>query len=335
LKEQDIRPDEMFQEYLRLAEEDVKNNFRDVSYQFINCPACKSTNTTFAFQKTGLNYEYCEDCMTIFLNPRPNAEAFHRYCQKGSFVTFWAQKMYKQTESSRREKIIAPRAQMTLEKIRKFGNFENIGIVADIGAGYGTFCQEMAKLVPAGVEVLAIEPATGFADICREKGLNVVPKYLETMTPADFLQQDEPRSVVFTSFDVLEHLHDPLEFLTCCWKLLKPDDLMIMSMPSGTGLDVLELWERSKNLAPPHHINFFNPISIEILLSRSGFETCDIITPGKLDVNILENNVEYITDRFILTFLKMADQKAKDDFQAFVQKHNLSSHMMVTARRSL
>jgi SAM-dependent methyltransferase len=333
MKENDIRPKELFDEYLKLSENDVKANFKKVDYRFIPCPACDCDNTSFVFVKNGLNYELCDNCKTIFLNPRPDKDAFEKYCQDGSFVKFWATRMYKETEDVRRKNIIRPRALQVKDKIEKFANINRIGWIADIGAGYGTFCEEISKVMPSNIKVCAIEPSEDFAEICQKKGLTVVRKKLEDVTISDIFTDDSSLNGVLTSFDVLEHLCDPEEFLIACWHLLKRDGLLIFTMPSSTGFDVQVLWENSKNLAPPHHINFFNPASIKILFKKCGFEVCEVTTPGKLDINIVENNIDYVTDRFVRIFLQMADQSAKDEFQEFLQKHNLSSHMMVVAKK--
>ena len=39
-------------------------------------------------------------------------------------------------------------------------------------------------------------------------------------------------------------------------------DLFIFITLSSTGVDIQGLWENSKSVSPPHHLNFFNPYSI-------------------------------------------------------------------------
>ena len=40
MKEEDIRPQKIFDEYLELAAKDTKNYFKDSEKEIINCPAC-------------------------------------------------------------------------------------------------------------------------------------------------------------------------------------------------------------------------------------------------------------------------------------------------------
>ena len=212
MKEADIRPRDLFEEYLRQAEEDVRLNFKRGTYQFIACPACQAEACVFAFRKSGLTYEHCPECLTIFLNPRPDAATFDAYCQKGSFVDFWSSRMYKQTEPARRESIIGPRARMVADKIGRLIPLRSLSWLGDIGAGYGTFCEEAAKALPTSTAVFAIEPAAKFAAVCRSKGICVVEKYLKAITPDDFQGNGRKGPGALTCFDVLEHVQDPAGF---------------------------------------------------------------------------------------------------------------------------
>ena len=72
-------------------------------------------------------------------------------------------------------------------------------------------------------------------------------------------------------------------------KFLEKLDIFVFTTLSSTGLDISTLWERSRSINPPHHINFFNPKSIVIFLKKNKFKILSISTPGKLDIDILEN----------------------------------------------
>ena len=131
-----------------------------------------------------------------------------------------------------------------------------------------------------------IEPNPHFASVCREKSLQVIDKFLE-----DIEKEDLPSgSKAFVSFELFEHLHSPGGFLNQLEKIMIPGDLFLFTTLSGTGVDIQVLWEESKSVVPPHHLNFLNPQSIEILLDRVGLEVVEVTTPGKLDMDILNNN---------------------------------------------
>lgn len=75
MKEEDIRPQAIFDEYLRLASLDAAKYFGSAKREEICCPACGG-NGTFIFEKHGFAYEECPNCQTIFVTPRPDVEAF-------------------------------------------------------------------------------------------------------------------------------------------------------------------------------------------------------------------------------------------------------------------
>lgn len=178
-------------------------------------------------------------------------------------------------------------------------------------------------------EVTVIEPGLHLAKRCRDRGIDVVENFLEDV------EKDElpDGKKVFVSFELFEHLHNPELFLIQLYKLMLPGDLFIFTTLSGTGIDIQGLWEDSKSVSPPHHLNFFNPYSIKILLKRSGFKVLSVTTPGRLDIDILSSNADLIKDRFLKTLIKRASDKEKSEWQQIVAKTGQSSHMMVCCQK--
>ena len=110
-------------------------------------------------------------------------------------------------------------------------------------------------------------------------------------------------------------------------------DLFIFTALSGIGVDIQVLWENSKSVSPPHHLNFMNPKSLNLLLIRLGFENLEVTTPGKLDLDILANNGSFIKDRFWCTFIRVATDQEKKVWQEMIASSGLSSHMMAVCRK--
>jgi len=98
-------------------------------------------------------------------------------------------------------------------------------------------------------------------------------------------------------------------------------------------VDIQALWEDSKSVSPPHHLNFLNPKSVNLLLTRLGFENLGVTTPGKLDLDILANNQSAIKDRFWRTLVGVATDKEKQAWQEMIASSGWSSHMMVVCRK--
>ncbi|HQT26161.1 MAG TPA: class I SAM-dependent methyltransferase [Burkholderiales bacterium] len=325
MKEEEIRPKKIFDEYLQLAQKDTEIYFAGAQRGRIACPACGGASD-FAFEKHGFAYEQCPACRTLFVNPRPEAAAFSRYYTESPSSKYWATTFYKETAEARREKLWKPKAGMVGDILGKYGASEHS--IVDIGGGYGLFAEEMQFLSKKPVTV--IEPGPSLAAICREKSLNVVEKFLEQVGPEDLPEGGK----AFVSFELFEHLHDPSIFLSHLKGLMQSGDLFVFTTLSGTGLDIQVLWEESKSVSPPHHLNFLNPHSVGILLGRLGLEMLEVSTPGKLDIDIVGNNLPHIKDRFWRTFMSLASDETAAKWQDLIASSGWSSHMMVVCRKN-
>ena len=72
LKEADIRPDKVYDEYKELLEKDIREYFSDPSILVkIDCPGCGDKSSELAFKKMGLDYRSCRTCESLFISPRP------------------------------------------------------------------------------------------------------------------------------------------------------------------------------------------------------------------------------------------------------------------------
>jgi hypothetical protein len=322
MKEQEIRPQEVFDEYIRLAERDAAIFFGDQGRLPIVCPACGGSGVP-QFSKHGFAYQCCPVCDTLFVSPRPPAAAFQNYYRQSESARYFATTFYRATADARREKLWRPKAERVWEGLRRHG--ADTYAVIDIGGGYGIFAEEFQAI--SGRTVTVIEPGPELADICRDKGLNVVEDFLEGLSR----EQLPPGPKAFVSFELFEHLHDPGYFLERLRTLMSPGDLFFFTTLSGTGLDIQVLWEASKSVSL-QHLNFFNPGSARRLLEGAGFEVIEVATPGALDVDILFNNRNKVSDRFWRTFLNNATLEERNRWQKLLAESGWSSHMSVICR---
>jgi len=326
MKEEDIRKRETFNQYLELVEKDVKKMFAD-KHQFlaIDCPACHSRNFEPQFEKLGFSYVLCRDCGTLFVNPRPPFKNLNEFYAKSESTTFWVEKFFKPVAEMRREKIFRPRAEFIKDRFSS----NPVQVVGDIGAGFGIFLEELAKLWPEA-RMIAIEPSFDMVKICQEKGLKVMASALEDVEGWDN-QFD-----LLTSFELFEHLYNPGRFLEKIRNLLRPGGYLLLTTLNSQGFDIQILWEKSKSIFPPQHLNFFNPDSISLLLKSKGFVVEEALTPGKLDWDIVEGmykNEGVNPGRFWELIAKKASLEAKDKLQTWISENGFSSHMRILAKK--
>jgi SAM-dependent methyltransferase len=324
MKEADIRPQAIFDEYLRLCAQDTTTYFGAATLTAVACPGCDAQGRP-AFSKNGFAYQVCGACETLYVSPRPPASAFEEYYRNAPSSRFWADTFYKATADSRRKLLWEPKARLIYDKLVELN--ASAHAIVDIGGGYGLFAEEIRKLSRS--EALVIEPSPRLAEVCRQKSLNVIEKFLEYVGPSDL--PAKPKA--FVSFELFEHLHDPRVFLRHLLNLMSSGDLFVFTTLSGTGFDIQLLWEHSKSVSPPHHLNFLNPRSIAMLLKRIGFETIEVSTPGKLDVDIVMNNRSLLRDRFWTTFFERSTEEERQLWQKTVSATGWSSHMMVICRK--
>jgi 2-polyprenyl-3-methyl-5-hydroxy-6-metoxy-1,4-benzoquinol methylase/ribosomal protein S27E len=331
MKEEDIRPEKLFLEYLSLAKSDIISFFEKAPFYRVPCPACRNNDCNFVFQKSGFNYEECPRCHTLFANPRPNTNIFNSYYENAPSIKFWASHFYKETEVSRREFLIKPKA-IHIKKIIEKNNLKiaDNDCILDIGAGYGVFCEELRNLYVNKPEIIALEPSGNLYDICKKKGFTSIKNFFENLTLSDL---NDRHIIAATSFELIEHLQDPNVFCDHCKNILPKGALLILTSLNWNGFDLQVLRDKSRSIQPPAHINFFTPKSISILLRNHGFEICEITTPGKLDVDIVSKQLNDINCSFIKTLLCESDDLKKKKIQKFLQEIHFSSHMMIVAKR--
>ena len=327
MKEDDIRKRDVHNRYIELVKIDADVIFRDKStFQPLSCPACGGGCHESQFTKSGFHYVQCVDCDTLFMNPRPTYDNLMQIYTNSPSTKFWVEEFFLPMAEARREKIFKPRAQYITEKFPRL----RTGIIGDIGAGFGIFSEELIKIWP-DANIMAIEPSVDMAQICRDKCLAVLESAMENVDP------DRQKFDLLTSFELFEHLHDPAVLAKKAFALLRPGGYLYLTTLNGLGFDIQLLWESSKSVTPPHHLNFFNPQSIRLMLEKIGFTLIEASTPGQLDWDIVDGGYQKEAldpGRFFRTVSKYGSVQAKKDLQSWIGIYNFSSHMRVIAQKN-
>ena len=329
MKEEDIRPSHLHEEYLRLSKEDAKIFFSDNSnWKQFPCPACNSDVVEHSFIKDGFGYVKCCDCGTLYQSPRPSIEEFEQFYVDSPSSNFWAEEFFPKIAEARRELIFRPRVKQISEYCDKNKITHNTTI--DIGAGFGIFLDEWRNKHPDDL-VCAIEPGEKLSQACRDKNLET----LEVL--AENAQSWSKKGDLVTCFEVIEHVHSPINFIESLKMLTKPGGHVLVSGLGVDGYDIQILWNESKSISPPHHINFMSVRGFELLFERAGFKDIDVITPGQLDTEIVKkaviSNSEIASQNRFATFLSNCSEQVQNEFQTFLQRNRMSSHVWIFARR--
>jgi len=327
MKEEEIRPERLLEKYLELTKSDISKYFlNSQSRNLVSCVACGHDKSNHEFYKDGFEYQSCGVCLTLFLNPRPSLSTFEKFYKYSASSEYWAKVFFPSVAEVRREKIFKGRVENLNKWLQKLGI--KVNQLVDVGAGYGIFLEEWLKKSP-NTNTLAIEPSSDLADYCRAKNIPVIEDMLENI-------DIEPIADLATCFEVLEHVYDPLSFIKKMATLVKPGGHVFISSLSIDGFDLQVLWDKSKQISPPHHINFMSMKGFEMLFRSAGLQNIKLITPGKLDVDIVRNamiahNSELKLDRFLNSYMKSEEtMKALQDFIVLTKK---SSHVWITGQK--
>jgi 2-polyprenyl-3-methyl-5-hydroxy-6-metoxy-1,4-benzoquinol methylase len=235
----------------------------DLVMQEIVCPSCKASAGIPIHREGSFQMVKCPSCQFIYLNPRPTHEALHEFYQQylpegEPSIESWQRMMGP----------VFKRAARLLQR------FQAKGRLMDVGTGFGFFLAEMKK---RGWEVMGVEISQRGLNYARNRlGVNVTPGPLEKAG----LPEGHFDGV--TAFYVIEHLPDPIACLRECHRILKPGGLLLLRYPHTTPIkNLLRLLGIENQLYDlPAHLSDFSPETLQRLLEKVGFDSCEHFIGG-------------------------------------------------------
>lgn len=141
--------------------------------------------------------------------------------------------------------------------------------VADIGCGAGAFLDYINGVAK---NVIAIEPTAEYRNIIKNKGYN-------TYAYAKDAQKDWQNKVdVITSFDVIEHVENPLEFMNDAYALMRRGGVSIIGTPTDAPImrSLLGNIYEQKVLFSTQHLWVFGAKSLEYIAQKAGFTNVSV-----------------------------------------------------------
>ncbi len=199
----------------------------------------------------------------------------------------------------------------------------------DVGAGTGDVLVAAEKL---GYEALGFEPDPKQAELARRRGCSVVEQFLDEHQPV-------PREIVsadvLSMLNLLEHLPNPLAFLTALTAEMKFGSWIIIEVPRHPSLSsVIQLsgaYSVHRHINPPEHLHIFSDKSIELMLRKIGFA---IVSRWRFGSDALE---AYSAIGEVLGWTSgFSDEKlgrSVNELQARIDAFGLSDNMLVIGRR--
>lgn len=153
---------------------------------------------------------------------------------------------------------------MRIVRIRKY--IPNNCILCDVGCGFSAkFLQDMTPFIKKGIGI------DKKVDDLKSDKIQLIKMKLdeEISLPSGYVD-------CITLLAVLEHLEHPKQILKECYRILKPEGLLILTSPTPSSKPILEFLSFKLNIVSPveisDHKNYFNSVQlIKILKEECGF----------------------------------------------------------------
>ena len=157
------------------------------------------------------------------------------------------------------------------ELLNTFEEFRKTNKILDVGCGIGYFL-EVAK--ERGWDVYGTEYTNEAIQICSSKGINMQKGILSSRN-----YQNEEFDII-TSFEVIEHINNPIDELTNFYKLLRKGGLVYLTTPNFNSLLRYRLKSEYNVICYPEHLSYYTPKTLKKLFTSVSFKTKKIESTG-------------------------------------------------------
>ncbi len=323
LKESDIRPENIYNEYKEILNRDIQKYFSDPSALIkIDCPGCSDKNSEFAFDKMGLAYRACHKCGSLFVSPRPSDDELRHFYKNSSAYLFLRKNILEKTVESRSKQIFSYRIQWIMGLIEEY--LPDAEIYLDYASKYPILLKQLSNtgLFKSIVSVLP--------EFYEQE--NLLPKNIKIISENDMVEDSID---IFAAFEVAEKAFDPGKLFDDAYITCKKNGLLIISSTTSSGFEYQVLGEYAPNVIPTDRLNLLSLEALTALIEKAGFDTVEVSTPGRLDIEMVkrtyEKNPDIPLDRFWKYLFRYRNENALRSLQEYLQKFRLSSHVRIAA----
>jgi len=305
----------------------------------MKCIVCESED--FVLKFTGrdllLNLEgdfhlfECKKCKLVTLEPKLSADELDKFYPK-EYISF---PLSISSERNIFRKI--DRQFGVVKRVARILRKQKVpGKILDIGCATGVFLNEMKN---KGWESYGIEPNAFAANYAKDQfGLKITNKSFEESNFSGSYFD------VITMWDVLEHVISPDWVLQEVYRILKPNGLLVISMPNSDSIDRKIFGKYWAGWDIPRHNNVFNSKNINSYLSKFNFHLEEISSfTGRhgvlvLSINFYLNKIKQSErgKRIINFFMKSIFVRAVTyPYFMIIDRFNKSSIMTLFARKKI
>ncbi len=317
-----IRPPDTFAELRRVSIEDAREYLvHTQDLRVVDCPACGAPERDPAFEKHEFAYQSCRSCGSVYVSPRPSESALQRYYKESRAAHLRVAYFTEESAAARFDQIIESRVDWIAQILDRNGARGRH--FADYGTLYPSLFAEIGRLDQFS-KIFCIEPPQRVASLVESDGVTVGWPEAGTLRAVSVFEQ-------------LEHQAAPAAFLEALHDRLAVGGVAFVTTRTISGFDLQTLWGKAPYIFVPDHLNLLSIEGLTALFESAGFDLIELSTPGQLDVEMVMNASRDDDAIELPAFIRyLFDHRSADslaDFQAFLQRNRLSSHVRVAARR--
>ncbi len=319
----DIIDSEIYQQYEKLLEKDIKTYFSAPSALVnVPCPGDKNAPGVNIFEKLGLTYQKSTTCQSWYVNPRPKAELLEQFYAQSNACRFWREETFKLSDAQLYY-LCGSRVHWVMECVDEY--LSGPLTLLDYETKYPNLITHL-NAERTFKNIIVFKPKL-------YEHIHLLPREVAIAQYDDMVNQVD----VVTAFETIERMFDTCRLFLDAAQFCRKGGLLLFTTASCTGLEYQVLGKDAPTLNP---INRMNLLSIEALaahVEKAGFEILELSTPGRLDVNIvkqvLEQKKDLKTDSFWRYIFESRGEKTLQGLQNFLQENRLSSHVRIAARK--
>lgn len=252
----------------------------------VHCPACgvddatsvQETNTMMAPQSEKWNFDQCNHCSMVYLNPRVVQEEIGAYYPQ-YYLPYRGGAAWGKYEK------LVNKDQLKVDKARvdvlvKYAT-ENVNSLLDIGCGKPSFLKAANRRLSMDCSGIDFSDL-GWRDHPEEyKTINLMVGEIDDIPV-------EKKYDVITMWQYMEHDYHPHETLKSLLKHSHKETRIIIEIPCFESDTRKKYGSQWAGFHSPRHTGLFTPDTMKTLMDRSGWILEEAYTSGTLDPYILD-----------------------------------------------
>ncbi len=235
------------------------------------CPVCLSDRIMLYIKtidrlRSGEEFRLfrCQACNFVFTQDHPDEKAAGKYYESDDYIA------HSDNAKGIFNKLYHfARLIMLGRKRRMVGKITSLksGNLLDVGSGTGYFAGTMKN---AGWNITCIEPNKKARDFASGKfNLNMISMAQATSLPKESFD-------CITLWHVLEHIHNPHDYIAALKRLLKPKGTIIVALPNCNSFDSHYYKHNWAAWDTPRHLWHFSPETFTLFSEKAGLHLSGI-----------------------------------------------------------